>query len=199
MITRKLSSGRPTLVAKITDAKAGVDPHALQLFFGPSTRRESVGATTFDPATGIAAFSIPREAFPLQTGPQFIQLVASDYQEAKNINTESTSPLPNTRVQGARLEAVSGPTVTWITPEKGKCLASRQRLLVVANDNVQISSVGFFDGERQIGRVRRNVAGLYELRWRTTGKRKGPHTLTAVASDVRGREAEASQTVRICR
>jgi len=198
MITRTLSSGRPTLVAKITDAKAGVDPHALQLFFGPSTRRESVGATTFDPATGIAAFSIPREAFPLQPGPQFIQLVASDYQEAKNINTESTSPLPNTRVQGARLEAVSGPTVTWITPEKSKCLAARQRLLVVANDNVQISSVGFFDGNRQIGRIRKNVAGLYELRWRTTGKRKGPHTLTAVASDVRGREAEASQPVRIC-
>jgi minor extracellular serine protease Vpr len=198
MITRTLSSGRPTLVAKITDAKAGVDPHALQLFFGPSTRRESVGATTFDPATGIAAFSIPREAFPLQPGPQFIQLVASDYQEAKNINTESKSPLPNTRVQGARLEAVSGPTVTWITPEKGKCLAARQRLLVVANDNVQISSVGFFDGSRQIGRVRRNVAGFYELRWRTTGKRRGPHTLTAVASDVRGREAEASQSVRIC-
>ena len=198
MITRKLSSGRPTIVAKITDAKAGVDPHALQLFFGPSTRRESVGATTFDPATGIAAFSIPREAFPLQPGPQFIQLVASDYQEAKNINTESTSPLLNTRVQGARLEAVSGPTVTWITPEKGKCLAARQRLLVVANDNVQISSVGFFDGNRQIGRVRRNVAGFYELRWRTTGKRRGPHTLTAVASDVRGREAEASQSVRIC-
>jgi minor extracellular serine protease Vpr len=198
VITRTLSSGRPTLVAKITDAKSGVDPHALQLFFGPSTRRESVGATTFDPATGIAAFSIPREAFPLQPGPQFIQLVASDYQEAKNINTESASPLPNTRVQGARLEAVSRPTVTWITPEKGKCLAARQRLLVVANDNVQISSVGFLDGDRQIGRVRKNVAGLYELRWRTTGKRKGPHTLTAVASDVRGREAEASQAVRIC-
>ena len=198
MITRTLSSGRPTLVARITDAKSGVDPHALQLYFGPSTRRESVGATTFDPATGIAAFSIPREAFPFQPGPQFIQLVASDYQEAKNISTESDSPLPNTRVQGARLEAASRPTITWITPEQGKCLAARQRLLVVANDNVQISSVGFFDGERQIGRVRKSFAGLYELTWRTGGKKKGTHALTAVVSDIRGREAEASQTVRIC-
>ena len=81
-------------------------------------------------------------------GTQFMQLVASDYQEGKNINTESDSPLPNTRFQGLRAEAVPRPTVTWVTPEKGKCAAARQRLLVVANDNVQISSVGFFDGKR---------------------------------------------------
>jgi hypothetical protein len=199
IVTRTLSSGRPTVVAKITDAKSGVDPLALQLFFGPSTRQSTVGATLWDPATGIAAFSIPREALPLEAGTQFMQVVASDYQESKNINTDSDSPLPNTRFAGLRAEAVNRPTVTWITPEKGKCLAARQKLLVVANDNVQISSVGFFDGNRQIGRVRKNVAGLYELTWRTSGKRKGVHTLTAIASDVRGREAEASQTVRVCR
>jgi minor extracellular serine protease Vpr len=199
VITRTLSSGRPTIVAKVTDAKSGVDPHGLQLFFGPSTRRSSVGASLFDAANGIATFSIPRSALPLEPGAQFMQVVASDYQEAKNINTESNSPLPNTRFQGFRAEAVPRPTITWITPEKGRCLAARQRLLVVANDNVQISSVGFFDGNRQIGRVRKNVAGLYEMTWRTSGKRKGAHALTAVASDVRGREAEASQTVRICK
>ena len=151
VLTRTISSGRPTIVAKITDAKSGVDAHSLQLFFGSADRGQSVGATIFDPATGIAAFSIPREAFPLEPGSQFMQLVASDYQEAKNINTESDSPLPNTRFHGLRAEAVNGPAVTWITPEKGRCLAARQRLLVVASDNVQISSVGFFDGNRQIG------------------------------------------------
>jgi hypothetical protein len=198
VVTKTLSTGRPTVVAKITDAKSGVDPHSLQLFFGPSARRSSVGATLFDPATGIAAFSIPRTALPLGPNTQFMQVVASDYQEAKNINTESTSPLPNTRFAGLRAEAVPRPTVTWITPEKGKCVAARQKLLVVANDNVQISSVGFFDGRRQIGRVQKNVAGMYELTWRTGGKRKGAHVLTAVASDVRGREADATQTVRVC-
>jgi subtilisin family serine protease len=198
VLTRRISAGRPTIVAKITDRLSGVDPHALQLYFGPSGRQSSVGATLFDPATGVAAFSIPREALPLVAGPQFMQLVASDFQEAKNISTESDSPLPNTRFQGVRAEAVNGPTITWITPEKGKCLAPRQKLLVVANDTVAISSVGFFDGNRQIGRVRKNVAGLYEMTWRTTGKKKGAHVLAATASDVRGREAEASQTVRIC-
>jgi hypothetical protein len=199
VLTTAFSSGRPTIVAKITDAKSGVDPHSLQLFFGPTGRQTSVGASLFDPATGIAAFSIPRTTLPLQAGAQFMQVVASDYQEAKNINTDSASPLPNTRFRGFRADAVPRPTVTWITPEKGRCLAARQKLLVVANDNVQISSVGFFDGRRQIGRVQKNVAGLYETTWRTTGRRKGAHVLTAVASDVRGREAEATQTVRICK
>jgi minor extracellular serine protease Vpr len=199
VLTNRLSSGRPTIVARITDAKSGVDPLSLQLYFGPTQRRTTVAATLFDPATGIAAFSVPREALPLEPGTQFMQIVASDFQEAKNINTESDNPLPNTRVQGLRGEAVKRPTVTWATPGKGKCVAARQTLLVVANDNVQISSVGFFDGKRQIGRVRKNVAGLYELDWRTAGKRKGTHVLTAVASDIRGREAQASQTVRVCR
>ena len=199
VITKELSSGRPTIVAKVTDAKSGVDAHALQLFFGPAKRRSSVGASMFDPATGIAVFSIPRSALPLDPGTQFMQLVASDYQEGKNINTESDSPLPNTRFAGLRAEAVPRPTITWVTPEKGKCLAARQKLLVVANDNVQISSVGFFDGRRQVARVQKNVAGLYKTTWRTTGKRKGPHVLTAIASDVRGREAEAAQPVRICK
>jgi hypothetical protein len=199
VLTTKLSSGRPTVVARIVDAKSGVDPHSLQLYFGPTQRRTTVGALVFDPATGIAAFSIPREALPLEPGTQFMQLVASDFQEAKNINTESDNPLPNTRVAGIRAEAVRRPTVTWATPAKGRCVAARQSLLVVANDSVQISSVGFFDGNRQIGRVRKNVAGLYELNWRTTGKRKGTHVLRAVASDIRGREAEASQSVRVCK
>ncbi|MDH4341018.1 MAG: S8 family serine peptidase, partial [Thermoleophilia bacterium] len=190
VLTTKISSGRPTIVARIADAKSGVDPHALQLYFGPTTRRTSVGATLYDPTTGIAAFSIPREALPLDEGAQFMQLVASDFQEAKNINTESDSPLPNTRFLGVRAEAVNGPTITWITPQKGRCLTPRQKLLVVANDTVAISSVGFFDGKRQIGRVRKNVAGLYEMTWRTSGRKKGAHVLTATVSDARGREAD---------
>ena len=94
---------------------------------------------------------------------------------------------------------MSRPTVTWITPEQGRCVAARQKVLVVANDNVQISSVGFFDGQRQIGRVQKNTAGLYEMTWRTSSKRKGAHVLTAVASDVRGREGQAAQTIRACK
>jgi hypothetical protein len=199
IITSVFSTGHPTIVARITDAKSGVEPLSLQLYFGPSTRQESVSATMFDPQTGIAVFSLPRESLRLQAGPQIVRFVASDYQEAKNIDTESKNPLPNTAVRGFRAEAVNRPTITWLTPGDGRCAAQRQKLLVVANDNVPISSVGFFEGNRQIGRVRKNVAGLYQMTWNTSGKRKGARTLTAVVSDVRGREARATRTVRICR
>ncbi len=200
LLTRTVSAGRPTIAAKVTDDKSGVDPLMLELRFGTGGFESfTVPAASFDPATGIAIFGYPREARPQEPGPEFMRIVASDFQETKNINTEGTSPMPNTRIFGIRLEIVNRPTVSWITPNKGACLAARQRLLVVANDNVAISSVGFFDGNRQIARVRRNVAGVYETTWRTTGKRRGAHVLTAVASDTRGRESEAALRVRICR
>jgi len=201
LLTRTVSAGRPTIVARVTDAKSGVDPLSLVLFFGQAqvTGEEQVAATMFDPATGIAVFPTPRDVDRVEPGLRFMRIAASDFQEAKNINTECANPMPNTRIQGIRMEAVERPTITWITPNQGACLAAGQRLLVVASDNVPISSVGFFDGNRQIGRVRKNVAGLYEMTWRTTGKRKGGHVLTAVVSDIRGREAEAARPVRICR
>ncbi len=133
-------------------------------------------------------------------GTQFMQLVASDYQEAKNINTESESPFPNrgSRGSGPRRRPADGHVGD--AGEGTLRLEARQKLLVVANDNVQISSVGFFDGQRQIGRVQKNTAGLYEkVAWRTSSKRKGAHVLTAVASDVRGREGQAAQTIRVCK
>jgi subtilisin family serine protease len=199
LITKTISSGRPTIVARVRDAKSGVDPFALLLTFGPPKRVEQVSAASYDEATGIATFSIPRDALALEPGTQFMRVIASDFQEAKNINTESASPFPNTRFFGARLQAVARPTVTWVAPAAGRCLAPKQKLVVVANDNVRISSVGFFDGSRQIGRVRRDTSGLYELTWSTAGKRKGPHVLTATASDVQGREASSSRTVKICK
>jgi minor extracellular serine protease Vpr len=198
LVTRTISSGRPSIVVRIRDDKSGVDPLSLQLLFGRELGL-SVGATTFDPATGIATFSIPREERPLDPGTQFMRIVASDWQEAKNINTESDSPMPNTRFFGIRVPAVARPAVSWIAPGRNTCLAARQRLQIVASSNAVISSVGFFDGNRQIGRVRRNVAGVYELMWRTSRARQGAHVLRAVASDARGREGSASLQVRVCR
>jgi minor extracellular serine protease Vpr len=199
LLTKKISSGRPTVVAKVTDALAGVDPFSLRLFFGPANRVEEVGAATYDDTTGIATFSIPREALALEPGTQFMRIVAADYQEAKNIDTEGDSPRPNTQIEGVRVQAVARPAVSWVIPGAGKCLAAKQKLVVAANDNVRISSVGFFDGKRQIGRVRKDVSGLYQMTWSTKGKKKGRHVLTATASDIRGREASASRAVKICK
>ena len=89
--------------------------------------------------------------------------------------------------------------IAWVLPNENACLPARAKLQFVAGSNATISSVGFFDGRRQIARTRRNVAGIYEITWRSTGKRRGKHTLTAVVSDTRGREAEATLQVRVCR
>ena len=197
-LTRRVSAGRPTLVARIRDAASGVDPLSLLLMFGRDFGTR-VGPVSFDPATGIAVFSVPREVNALRPGTEFMRVFASDFQETKNINTEGTNPMPNSRFGGARVAVVNRPTVSWISPVKNACLTARAELQVVATSPAVVSSVGFFDGKRQIARVRRNTAGIYTYTWRTAGKRRGAHTLTAVASDVRGREAEASVTARVCR
>jgi hypothetical protein len=195
-VTRRVSAGRPTVVVRVRDAASGVDPMSMLLMFGQDFR---LAATSYDPDTGIAVFPIPRESNELQPGPEFMRIFASDFQETKNINTEGVNPMPNSRFRGVRMEVVTRPTVTWILPSKGVCLPTRARLQVVAGSTATISTVGFFDGRRQIGRTRRNVAGIYEIPWRTSGKKRGTHVLTAVVSDTRGREAEATQQVRICR
>jgi subtilisin family serine protease len=198
LLTRRVSAGRPTVVAKVTDDKSGVDPLSLQLRFGTGQSFE-VPARSFDPVTGIVVFNYPREAPLLAPGSSFMRIIAADFQETKNINTEGSNPMPNTRIFGIRLDVVNRPAVSWITPSRNACLPARARLQVVASSASVISSVGFFDGNRQIARVRRNTGGVYTFTWRTAGKRKGPHVLRAVASDVAGRESESPRTVRICR
>jgi minor extracellular serine protease Vpr len=192
LLTKRVSAGRPTIVARITDDKSGVDPLSLLLLF----RDLQIGATSWDPQTGIAVFPIPRETSPLPEGQGFMRIVASDFQESKNITDSGNgNPMPNTQFAGVRVPVVNGPTISWITPAKGGCIG-KTKLLVAAASNKLVSSVGFYDGSRQVGRVRKNVAGLYSLSWRP--RRKGAHTLTAVVSDTGGREARSTISVRAC-
>jgi subtilisin family serine protease len=195
LITRQISAGRPVIAARVRDAASGVDPLSLLLI----GRNFQVGATSFDPETGVAVFSYPRDQPLLQPSDgEFMRFFASDFQETKNVNTEGTNPMPNSRFRGVRMRVLNRPAINWISPTKGGCLAARTRLQVIASSRSPISSVGFFDGNRRIGRVRRSVAGVYSLNWRPRGKR-GQHTLRAVASDISGRESELSQPVRLCR
>ncbi len=195
LLTRRVSAGRPTIVARFRDAASGVDPLSLLLLYGTN----QLSAISYDHDTGIGVFAIPRDLRPLEPGDEFMRFFASDFQETKNINTEGTNPFPNSRFHGVRIPVVNRPAVSWIAPNRNACLPGRRaQLQVVATAPTVVSSVGFFDGSRQIGRVRRNTSGIYTFNWRARGK-KGPHTLTAIASDVSGREGQASRTVRICR
>ncbi len=67
-----------------------------------------------------------------------------------------------------------------------------------ASSPAAISSIGIFDGKRQIARVRRSDQGIYKAIWRIGGAKKGRHQLTAIVSDTAGREAEALRVVRVC-
>ena len=144
----------------------------------------------FDPKTGVAVFPIPKDSQPLLPGPEFMRIVAADFQETKNVSTPGDEAMPNTRFAGRRFSVVARPVATWIAPTKGACVRGRAELQVHASSPAAISSVGIFDGKRQIARVRRSDRGSTRhlaCRWR----RKGRHQLTAIVSDTAGRESEA--------
>ncbi len=99
---RRLSSGRPTIVAKVTDAKSGVDPHSMQLVFGPSNAAVDGQGDALRPGHRNRGVRDPEgSAAARRRAPQFMQVVVSDYQEAKNINTESEQPVPEHAVRRA--------------------------------------------------------------------------------------------------
>ena len=194
VITTRLATGRPSIVVRVSDAKSGVDPLSLLLLY----RTEQIAAVRYDHKTGVAVFPIPKDSQPLLPGPEFMRVVVGDFQEAKNVSTPGDEAMPNTRFLGVRFSVVARPVVTWVTPTKGACLPRRAELVVSASSPATISSIGFFDGKRQVARVRKSDQGIFRAIWRTGGAKKGPHELTAIVSDTAGREAEALRRVRVC-
>ena len=146
----------------------------------------------------LTLVAYPRQINRLTPGRQSIQLIASDYQETKNVNTEGSDSLPNTARPRVTLRVVNRPTTTWLVPAQRACVGARQQLDVVASSPAAISSVGFFVGNRQIARVRRGASGVFSATWNTAGRRKGTYTLRAIVSDTAGRESAARRTVRVC-
>jgi minor extracellular serine protease Vpr len=195
LLTTRLAAGRPSIVARVTDAKSGVDPLSLLLLY----KTTQIPAHSFDPQTGIAVFQIPKDVTALTPGPSFMRLVASDFQEAKNVSTPGDEAMPNTRFLGIRIDVVKRPAVTWLAPVPASCAPRKTELLVAASSAAAISSVGFFDGKRQIARVKRSDEGIYRTIWRRAGAKSGTHVLSAVVSDVAGRESRATRTVRVCK
>jgi hypothetical protein len=194
LLTPRVSAGRPSIALRASDTQSGVDPLSIALDYSSLL----TGAALFDRSSGIAVIPLPREATQLRPGRFTMRLIASDYQEAKNINTDSDNALPNTRIMRINVRVVSAATVTWLAPEVRACVGAGARLEVVAASSSPVSSVGFFDGKRQLGRVKQNFAGVYSLPWNASGARRGVHTLKAIVSDTAGREAQATRRVRVC-
>jgi hypothetical protein len=94
---------------------------------------------------------------------------------------------------------VNGPAITWVTPEPSECATSPAQLLVLASSTAALRSVRFLDESKPIATVKRGVAGIYSVAWKRGGAAKGRHTLRAIVTDAKGRQAEAQRVVRVCK
>jgi subtilisin family serine protease len=195
LLTTRVAAGRPTLVARVRDAGAGVDPYSLVLGY----RFSLVLASAYDPDTGLALFPLTGTAPRLHAGKTPAEFVASDFQEAKNVNTSGKDVMPNTTFRDVTLKVVAGPAVTWLLPAAGGCTGRRTRLVVAASSTRGIAPVKFLDGARVVATARRDAHGLYSATWSTGHSRRGRHVLLAVVHDAGGRAVSAPRAVRVCR
>ena len=200
LLTARVPVGRSIIALRVLDdglgRGSGVDPLSLTVGY----RGVAVGPAAFDPYSGIAVFPIPEPAPALRRGRTRLTMLASDYQETKNVATPGGAVLPNTRVRRVRMRVVTGPTVAWLAPTAGACVArSNVRLLVLAQSTRRLRSVRFFHGERRIATVRRRAAGLFVATWRARQAKRGKHLLRAVVVDASGGRAAAPLRLRVCR
>jgi hypothetical protein len=195
LLTRRVAAGRPTIVAKATDAGAGVDPLSLVIAY----RGVLVGAVLYDPQSGVAIFPLPSQAARFPPGRTRATLSAADFQETKNVNSVGDNVLPNTAFRRVTITGVQGPAVTWVTPTAGACVPVTAGLLVVASSTKRVPAVRFFADGKRIAVDRKGAADVFTARWKTRGARKGEHELRAVARDTAGRTATSVRHVRVCR
>ena len=195
ILTTRVTAGRPLIVAQAFDLGAGVDPLSLVINYN----RALVGASLYDPLSGLIVFGIPAEAPKFKPGKTSTIVLASDYQEAKNVNTIGNELMPNTAFLQSRLTVVNGPTVTWIEPPAHVCAAKSEGLLVVADSTTKVSQVVFSDNGRPIGADKAGPGGVYSVTWHTSKLKRGVHRLTATVVDRSGRKAAAGRQLRVCK
>ena len=195
LLTRRVAAGRPTIVARAVDSGAGVDPLSLVI----SYRGVLVGAALYDPISGIAVFPLPSQATAIKNGRTRAVLSASDFQEAKNVNTVGDDVLPNTAFRTVRSPRSPGRHSTWVTPAANACVGKTAGFVVAASSTKRITAVRFFvDGKRVARRPARRRRALLRVvadapRGGRDGTRSGPWRPTA--ADDRRRNAH----VRVCR
>jgi minor extracellular serine protease Vpr len=196
-LTTRVSAGRPTLAVRVIDGlfrpESGVDPLSLAIGY----RGVLVGASFYDPFSGIAVFGLPREAPALAAGRTDAVIVASDHQEAKNVASVSEELMPNTSFTRAPIRVVRGPAATWLAPEPNECVRGRVQLLVLASASRGVARVRFLAGSRVVATVTRGEAGLYAAEWRAPAGRRA-HRLRAVVVDRAGARFETARVVRVC-
>ncbi len=195
VLTKTITAGRPLIVAQAVDAGSGVDPLSIVIGYN----HVLVGASAFDPATGLIVVGIPPNAPAFKPGKTTLMLRVSDFQEAKNIDTVGPNILPNTAFLQTKLTVVNGPTVTWVEPPANVCALPVTQLSVVAGSTKNVKEVVFTDNGKRIGVDKTGPGGVYSLAWKTAKLTKGKHHLVATVVDAAGRSAAAGRVVRVCK
>jgi minor extracellular serine protease Vpr len=190
LLTTRVAAGRPTLVLRVRDTQSGVDPASLTIGYQGAL----IGASVYDPTDGIAVFPLPNTAPTLADGTRELRIVASDFQEAKNIETVGPSIMPNTRSTRVHLRVVAGTTVTWITPAAGACLAKQQELTVAVSSSHPVTGVRFLLDGRTLAAGHR-ADELWDATASTAKTMPGRHRLVAVTNG----GTSARRIVRTCK
>jgi len=193
-LTPHVSAGRPALAAIVSDKGAGVDPLSLVVGY----RQALVLAALYDPSTGLAIWLLDG-APKIPRGKTRLTVIASDYQEAKNVDQAGGNILPNSVFKRLRLRAVNGPTLTWLLPRAHACVARSAPLVVAGGSPRGVRSVVFYAGDKRISKKRANQFGAYSASWKAKKASRGRHVLRAVLTDRRGRRTQALRVVRVCR
>ena len=199
LVTTTLSAGRPVIVARARDAQSGVDPLSLVVQYNGNVL---LGASAYDPTTGLALFVIPSNAPKITAGAKKKNWVisASDYQETKNVNTIGPNVLPNTTYRTAKVSVVAKPTVTWLVPNAGACLNTTTRLAVIAGSTKKLKNVVFeADSKKLASKKADATTGIAFVDWKAKQAGRGKHVLRATVRDAAGRAATAIRRVRVCK
>jgi minor extracellular serine protease Vpr len=194
LVTKRVAQGRPTIVARVTDNGAGVDPLSLVIAY----RGVLVGAALYDPGSGIAIFPIPKAARTFRAGRTRAVLSAADFQEAKNVNGVGSNILPNTAFRSVSITGVSGPAVSWVSPPANACVEKTVALVAVASSTRRVRSVRFLVDGQQVAIDRTGTSDVFTATWNARFALRGPHVLTALATDAAGRTFSAARTLRVC-
>jgi hypothetical protein len=195
VLTKRVAAGRPTLAVRSVDFQSGVDPFSLVI----SYRNILLGASAYDPFSGVAIFGIPRNAPAIPAGRMPATALSYDFQETKNVDQAGDNILPNTAFRDVRIHGVRGPALTWVFPLRRACVAKTERLLVLASDVRKIRAVRFSVDGRRIGSSKNGQSDLYALTWKRGALKRGKHLLRAQVVDAAGKTFAVSRSVRVCK